>query len=183
MNDIVAVSGVKAKNTGISISNRFDGVRHLNAVKLSEKYLLIDGARCSRCQKPTKAMLLHDTADGIIYGYVCGGGHVSRVVYFAAVPDVNWFEGFLRNQLGDRIRSKDLRKATRHGWELGGDAEKEMSASVAQFYWTFYPQNEEERKYATSLCSKEKGCGRLFTQSISENSIICPDCSKRVRSD
>jgi hypothetical protein len=156
-------------------------VGQLNDVKLSKRFLLIDSAKCVRCKEEAKATPLLESADSIIAGYVCRNGHVSRVVYFATNPDTSWFEDFLRNQLGDRVRSKDIRKATRHGWELGANAEKEMPTSVAQFYWTFYPLNEEERNYNTSLCSKEKGCGKLFTQSISENSVLCPECSKTMR--
>ena len=135
-----------------------------------------------RCKKPAKAVPIQKTKENLTVAYVCPDSHVSRVVYFAANADARSFDGFLRDQLGDRIRSRDIRKATRHGWELAGKAEEEISNDVTQFYWTFYAKNEEDKKYSTLLCAKEGGgCGRLFTQSIVENSVLCPDCSKDRR--
>jgi len=155
----------------------------MNVVKLSEKYLLVDG-KCSRCQKTAKATKLQRTEESLTVAYTCPDSHVSRVVYFASSPSVKWFEGFLRNQLGDRIRSKDIRRATRYGWELGGNAEEEILNSagpkgITQFYWTFYARNDEDKAHATVLCSEDHGgCGRLFLQSIAETSRLCPQCSK-----
>jgi hypothetical protein len=150
-------------------------------VKFAENYLLVSIAKCMRsCQKPAKATPIQRTDESLTVAYVCPESHVSRIVYFATNPDAKWFESFLRNQLGDRIRSRDIRKATRHGWELDGNAEKEIPNDVTQFYWTFYARNEEEKNYSTILCMKERGgCGRLFTQSFARKSVLCPDCLKR----
>ena len=153
----------------------------LNTIKFAENYLLVDLAKCMRCQKAAKATPIQKTDESLTVAYVCPDSHVSRVVYFAANPDVKWFENFLRNQLGDRVRSKDVRKATRYGWEFAGNAEKEILNNVTQFYWTFYARNEDEKKYSTILCAKERGgCGKLFTQSTAEKSILCHACSKKI---
>ena len=154
----------------------------MNVVKLSEKYLLVDG-KCLRCRKPAKATKLQGTEASLTVAYTCSENHVSTVIYFASSPNVKWFEGFLRKQLGDRIRSRDIRRATRYGWELGGNAEEEILNSAApkgitQFYWTFYPRTDEDKSHPTVLCSEDQGgCGRLFLQST-ELSRLCPHCTK-----
>jgi hypothetical protein len=118
------------------------------------------------------------TEEELMAAYVCSDSHVSRVVYFAVDTDAKSFEDFLRSQLGDRVRPRDIRKATRYGWELGGNAEKEISSRITELYWTFYAQNEKEKEYGTVLCATVKGgCGRLFTAPIAEKSLLCPACS------
>jgi len=104
-------------------------------------------------------------------------------VYFAAKPDAYWFIDFLRNQLTEKwVKSGDIRSATRHGWELGGNAESEISqiatsGKITQYYWTFYPKTNEEKLNGTFLCPKEKGgCGRLFTKLNTEDSRLCANC-------
>jgi hypothetical protein len=144
-----------------------------------ENYLLSDIAKCMRCQKPAIATLLEKTDEAVIAGYVCADNHVSRVVYFANNPNKALFEEFLRNQLGECVRSRDIRKATRHGWELSGAAEKEIPNDLIQLYWTFYAKNDEEKNLTTYLCQQQNGgCGRLFTQSGSQRIMLCPTCSK-----
>lgn len=98
-------------------------------------------------------------------------------------PNPTWFEKFLVEQVGDRLRKKDIRVATRHGWELGGRAEDEIkeisiSSSIREYYWTFYARSDDDKKYGTFLCQKkEGGCGKLFTKFISDDSRLCPACS------
>ena len=148
-------------------------------MKFVEDYLLVDTAKCGRCKKPAKAMPLRKTEDELTAAYVCPENHVSRVVYFAKDPDERLFEEFLRNQLGERIKARDIRKATRHGWELGVKAEKEIPSKITELYWTFYAKTDKEKEYGTNLCAKQNGgCGRLFTAPINEKSGLCPVCSK-----
>ena len=120
--------------------------------------------------------------------YTCPDGYVSRVVYFADRPDPAWFEHFLRAQVGDRLNPMDIRYATRHGWELGREAEEKIKKlkhqEVRQFYWTFYPRGDEKSgsTRGTFLCSKQAGgCGRrLFVKELSEsNKLLCPACEKK----
>ena len=154
-------------------------------IDFAKEYLVIKEAKCYRhCQKQTRFVSLLQEGSSLVGGYVCPDNYVSRVVYFADEPDAEWFEQFLERQVGNkRLRSKDIRYATRHGWELGGNGEKEIALvapvtkSLKQYYWTFYPKNDEEKKDGTFLCPEEEGgCGSLFTKSISDGTKLCPKC-------
>lgn len=149
-----------------------------------KEYLVVKDAKCYRhCENETRFVSLFQKASSLVGGYACPGNYVSRVVYFAEEPDSKWFEQFLQEQVGKRVRKRDIRYATRHGWELGSNAEKEISfiapktGSVKQFYWTFYPSSDEEVQSGTFLCPKEEGgCGLLFTKLVSDSSRQCPRC-------
>ena len=142
------------------------------------RYLIVQDAKCYRhCQDGAKFVALKADRPGIIGGYFCPGNYASRVVYFSLHPDRDWFEKFLRDQVEERVRSKDIRSATRHGWELGGNAEteiKKISANgVTQLYWTAYPASEEEKVSGTFRC---ENCGRLFVKTFSDEAKLCSDC-------
>ncbi|HZW57303.1 MAG TPA: hypothetical protein VFF30_13525 [Nitrososphaerales archaeon] len=169
-----------------------------STVDFAREFLIVPNAKCSRhCSRPTRFVPILEKNDQnnsaiLIGAYACPDNYVTRVVYFADRPDQEWFERFLREQVGDLLRSRDIRYATRHGWELGRDAEEKIgliapahlpeagkATGVTQFYWTFYPQSDEEKKRGTFLCSKEDGgCGRrLFVKEISdEKSKLCSQC-------
>lgn len=148
-------------------------------VKFAEEHLLVDIGKC-KCNKPSKATPIRRNEDSLIVAYVCPDHHVSRVVYFGVNPDVRFFDDFLRNQLGERVRARDFRRATRYGWEFAGDAERKIPGKITQIYWTFYAKNEDEKGFFTILCSKENGgCGKLFTRSNAEKTTLCPVCSQR----
>ncbi len=87
-----------------------------------EKYL-VDDAKCSRhCDKQATFVPIKQSDTSLVGAYVCPQNYVSRVVYFADNPDPNWFHKFLVDKFGKaEVRSRDIRKATRHGWELGGE--------------------------------------------------------------
>lgn len=147
-------------------------------------YLIVKDTKCYRhCQGLAKFVPLLRARNSLVGAYVCPQSYVSRVVYFADKPDAKWFEKFLSDQLGStRVKAKDVRRATRHGWELGGAAEEEISTvsndgRLLQYYWTFYARTDEEKQNGTYLCSKEDGgCGRLYLRSNSESSKLCPNC-------
>ena len=149
-----------------------------------KKYLVEDGAKCYRhCEQPTKFVPISELESSLVGAYVCPQKYVSRVVYFADNSDPDWFERFLREQVGDgRLRAIDIRRATRFGWELGREAEKEISqvsrsGKVTQYYWTFYARSDEERQSGTYLCPREQGgCGKLFTKQKTDESIFCTNC-------
>lgn len=147
------------------------------------EYLLAKGARCYRhCQAVTKFEPLSQYGSSLVGAYVCPQSFVSRVVYFASNPDPKWFERFLTDQLGPRVKSKDIRKATRHGWELGSNAEEKITkvsdnGKIIQYYWTFYPSSNEEKENGTYLCSKEVGgCGKLYVKPNTDDSKLCQKC-------
>ncbi len=148
------------------------------------KYLVQTDVKCYRhCEKPAKFVPIYQKESSLVGAYVCPEGYVSRVVYFADNPDAHWFEEFLGEQAGpERLRGKDIRKATRYGWELGGEAEMEISkvsksGKLVQYYWTFYPQNDQDEQVGTFLCPKEKGgCGKLYTELKTDDAVLCPEC-------
>lgn len=143
-----------------------------------DRYLIVKDAKCYRhCQQNAKFTPLRTDHPGVIGGYACPGNYVSRVVYFSLQPDQAWFETFLRGQVGDLLRSRDLRVATRHGWELGGKAESEIkqvsSDGIRQIYWTLYPVSESEKTSGPFRC---ENCGSLFVKSFSDDADLCTKC-------
>ena len=147
-----------------------------------EDYLIDGTAKCYRhCQRPARFAPTYKVGSNALVGaYVCPDNYVTRVVYFADHPDEKWFEKFLKEQVGlNLLRTRDIRVATRHGWELGGNAEKEIARvagpekNLKEYYWTFYARSDDDKKNGTFLCSN---CGRLFADSISYNGKLCAQC-------
>jgi hypothetical protein len=123
--------------------------------------------------------------NNVIGAYVCPGGYVSRVVYFSVNTDVTQFKSFLYSQVGEKIvADRDIRPATRHGWELGSDAMAEMgevstTGTIKEVYWTLYPKTDNEKNRGVFVCShseKGKGCNRLFVQDKKSTNRLCPNC-------
>jgi hypothetical protein len=147
-----------------------------NANQFARKYLIAVGIPCSRhCTKVVNFVVLNDEPDRLVGAYACPDNYVSRIVYFSSKPDGAWFETYLRDELGggDRIKSVDIRRATRHGWEIGREAERELASypgGVTEYYWTFYPRSDEEKNNGTFLCEK---CGKLFVKPNSSTERIC----------
>jgi hypothetical protein len=144
-----------------------------------ERYLIVQDAKCYRhCQDQAKFVSLQVDKPGILGGYFCPGNYASRVVYFSLDPDREWFEKFLRDQVGDRVRSRDIRSATRHGWELGGNAETEITKicddGIRQLYWTAYPLTQEEKTSGAFRC---ENCGKLFVKGFADERKLCDACS------
>jgi hypothetical protein len=144
------------------------------------RYLVVKEAKCQRhCQEPARFVPLSQEKSGLVAAYVCPGNHVARVVYFSLEPDPDWFEKSLKGQIGDLLRSRDLRSATRHGWELGGNAETDIQMisdhGVKQYYWTFYPKSEEEKTMGAFQCLD---CGKLFSKQFADDSKLCSNCRK-----
>jgi len=156
----------------LSQSNKFE--------EYVDRYLIVNEAKCYRhCQDKAKFVPFKTDRQGVEGGYVCPGNYVSRVVYFSLNPDRSSFEKDLKDQLGDLVRSRDIRLATRHGWELGGMAENEMKGisgdGIKQLYWTLYPASEKEKTSGAFMCENRD---RLFVKSFSDESKLCPDCRK-----
>ncbi len=154
-------------------------------IPLVRKYLITEGVPCGRhCKDPVRFVPLHEGEKGLVGAYVCPEDFVSRVVYFSDNPNPQWFEEYLSRQAGsERIRGRDIRFGTRHGWELGKDAEENVRnvapEGIKQYYWTFYPKTDQDKKFGTFLCFKEKGgCGKIFTKSMEEKNRLCQECSK-----
>ncbi len=143
-----------------------------------KSYLVVRDAKCYRhCQDRASFVLLKSDNSAVTGAYLCPGNYVSRVAYFSIDPDREWFERFLKDQAGELIRSRDIRSATRHGWELGGNAETEIKKisdnGIKQVYWTFYPATDEEKTRGAFRC---ENCGRLFVKGFSDGSKHCAAC-------
>lgn len=150
-----------------------------------DKYLTFQ-AQCYRhCDNPSSLVHLRSDSKNVIGAYVCPSGYVSRVVYFSAYPDIKPLKAFLYSQVGEEIAAdRDIRPATRHGWELGSDALAEIgkvspTGVIKEVYWTVYPKTEDEGRRGIFLCSsREQGkrCSRLFVQEKKSRNRQCPKC-------
>ena len=150
-----------------------------------ERYLSFKGLCRRHCNKPTSLIELWSDSNTVVGAYVCPDGYVSRVIYFSTAPDVAWFKTFLTTQVGEGVlKDRDLRPATRHGWELeGGDSTNisnmRSTSGIKEVYWTRYPRTEEEKRRGIFLCSDTltgERCRRLFVQDTHSPDRLCPQC-------
>lgn len=116
---------------------------------------------------------------------MCRSGYVSMVVCFSVYPDVTLLKDFLFSQVGEEIvTNRDIRQATRHGWELRSDAVAEIgevspTGVIKEVYWAAYPKTEDERRLGIFICSdteKGRGWNRLFVQDKKSRNRLCPKC-------
>lgn len=162
--------------------------RHRSNEALREfvkEHLVFEGPCRRHCDQPTSFVELQHDSDGVVGAYVCPDNYVSRVVCFSANLDIEWFRKFIRSKIrGNIFRDRDVRTATRHGWELGDEAQIELreispTCTIGEAYWIVYPQSEAEKTQGVFLCSdpkKGKGCGKLFIQKMDSKNKLCPDC-------
>ncbi len=144
------------------------------------KHLVVEGLPCSRhCDKSTRFATLMEDRNKLVGAYICPDNCVVRIVYFDLKNhNMDWFRSFVRSELdgGTLVRDRDFRIATRHGWELGGNAENEIqsftdsSNGLKEYYWTFCPKSDEEKKLGNFLCER---CGKLFTQPLTSKNKVC----------
>ena len=155
------------------------------------KYLNFTGKCYRHCDKPTAMTVVSQNSTSLVGAYLCPEGFVSQVVYFRTQPDPEWFEHSLREQIGqENVNHRDLRVASRHGWELGGDAQEILDsrlgegADVTEIYWTRYPKTEEQKQQAVSLCVRDGskvGCMKLFMHDRNSVERLCPSCRAKTR--
>ncbi|MCW4040192.1 MAG: hypothetical protein NWE83_05520 [Candidatus Bathyarchaeota archaeon] len=160
---------------------------HRNTLKDIVENDLTFSNQCRRhCTKSTSFIELWSNPTKMVKAYVCPGGYVSRVIAFSMHPAVTWFRNFIVNQgVGEILNDRDLRLASRHGWELETDIShtfKHISPTgiIYEVYWTTYPKTDEERRRGLFLCSDDEqsiGCKRLFVQNINSPRERCPQCN------
>ena len=131
-----------------------------------------------------------DEEERIVGAYLCSGGYVSRIVYFARRLDLAWFKEFLgRNIVAAPIRDRDIRVATRHPWDTlgdlvavneggpssrGVDAEAVLGPVVArEAYWSIRRVRSSEEAVGAFVCQY---CRRLFLQGLRGQEKYCPEC-------
>jgi len=150
------------------------------------KHLTFTGKCYGHCDKSTAMKVLSKDSDHVLGAYICPDGVASHVVYFSLKPDLAWFEKLLSDQVGrENVESRDIRLATRHGWELGRGARDELEAqlacqsSIKEVYWRRYPKTDEQKQMNVSLCvgnESDAGCLKLFMQPKGSNQRLCPTC-------
>jgi len=157
-----------------------------------ERYLVFP-VRCRHCDAPASFRFLPTDRGEVVGVYYCPDGFVSRAIHFSLEPDLEWFYDFLSGQVGrDAVERRDLRVATRHGWELGRGATDDLARIslradnpvIREVYWTRYPKSDAERSRGIFLCSDpehDKGCEKLFMQEITSKIRLCPECRLPLR--
>jgi len=172
--------------------------RNLIAINMSTLRALIDhhltftGKCFHHCKNPTTMRIIKETSGRIVAAYTCPDGFVSQVVYFTdSKPDLEWFHEFLSQQVEKRnVGKRDVRIATRYGWELEGDARREIQSQLGpegkltEVYWTRYPKTELQKKNAISLCigsPSKPGCMRLFIHSRKSKPALCHECASKKK--
>ena len=151
-----------------------------------ENYLSFSGKCFRHCDKPTSLRLISKDSIRVFGAYICPDSFVSEVVYFSQKPDLLWFSNMISSQVGrDNFTANDVRVATRHGWELGEEANATLTAelgsnpSLTEVYWTRYARSEAEKRIAISLCTGDGsrlGCLRLFSHESGKTERLCPAC-------
>jgi hypothetical protein len=132
--------------------------------------------------------LISEDSTHVLGAYICPDGFVSQVVYFGQKPDLNWFNSIIAGQVGpENFTTNDVRVATRHGWELGGNAAETLktqlgpNASLTQVYWTRYARTDAQKQIAISLCTgndSRPGCLKLFAHEGRKVERFCPACRR-----
>jgi hypothetical protein len=157
-----------------------------NSIKTFVNNNMRFNGRCRiHCDQITSLVELWSDSKLFVGAYVCPNGYASRLLCFNREPDRKWFKNFLTNQVGNEmIKDRDLRVATRYGWELEGELSTEirslsLSGVMNVVYWTRYPQTEEEKRRGVVLCLNTqtgKGCRSLFVQEVTSNNRLCSKC-------
>ena len=157
--------------------------------EFARKYLNFNGKCFTHCDRPTSMQVVSQDASRFVGAYLCPDGFVSQVVYFSLSPDMKWFEDMIANQVGNGcFTSKDVRVGSRHGWELGGDAQEILESKlgaypkVTEVYWTRYPRTDADKQVAISLCvgeGSQQGCLKLFAHDRNVVRGLCPTCQSK----
>ena len=159
--------------------------------KYVEEHLSFTGKCFRHCDKATSMKVISQDSTRVLGAYVCPDGFVSQVVYFSQKPDLKWFNNTISGQIGvENFTTNDVRVATRHGWELGGNALENLKAklgpnpSLTEVYWTRYPRTDAQKEIAISLCTgsgSRPGCLKLFSHASGKVEKLCPACRQAIK--
>lgn len=152
------------------------------------RFLDFTGKCYRHCEGESKIRVLSEEKDRMLSVYVCSGGYVSRFIGYCSEPDLEWFKDKVRKMVeGVEVTDRDIRVATRHGWELGAEAYsllKEMYRRgeiafpwIREVYWF------RRGVHGLFMCvgtDSIKGCGRFFINPSGGNQPLCPNCSKKA---
>lgn len=147
------------------------------------KYLSFAGKCYRHCDKPTSMKILSQGPSEVVGAYVCPDGFVSQVVHFSVKPNIEAFQELLSDQAGrENVSRRDIRVATRHGWELGSNATKALESNlgaggtITEAYWRRYPKTDEDKKKVVSLCVS---CNHLYVHGSDDKDRMCPTCKRK----
>ena len=156
--------------------------------KFVADYLSFTGKCFSHCDKPTSLKVISQGSTHVLGAYACPDAYVSQVVYFSQRPDLKWFNDTIAGQVGiENFTTDDVRVATRHGWELGENADANLKANlgsnstITEVYWTRYARTDAQKKTAISLCIGDQsrpGCLKLFAHESEKVERLCPACRR-----
>lgn len=154
----------------------------------TEKYLVFN-ISCRHCEAPAFFRPLLIEQNFLVGAYCCPSGLVSKAVCFGLELNLEKkFYAFLIDQLGkEAVSKRDLRVATRHGWELGEGATEYLQRLalvqrknvITEVYWTRYPMADDDKNKGVFLCSDPesgKGCRRLFVKDLNSMERLCHQC-------
>jgi hypothetical protein len=155
-----------------------------------EKFVLVPAGACLyHCSSRTRPHAIAARNRTHAWVYVCPRGTVSTVAFFGGArrPSPVVTRRYLQSRLGgrERIRPRDIRAATRHGPELGLEAERWTQRdgrrdSMYLLYWRRYPR-KMRRGYSYLYACFKHGAGevRFYPGLGSRNVPACPYCAAR----
>ena len=150
-------------------------------------------ARCYRhCDRPVRLRPIATGGPGLWRVHACPSGVVSLVTYTEWTdrdPSVGVRTVLRRwTRPANRVRTADLRLATRHGPELGIVAERVLARDprrrpIRIVYWRVYPfQGPDGRDHRLFVFFfNYKGFTLIYTAPADGGTTLCPGCALRTR--
>lgn len=159
--------------------------------RVVEAALAAPGGKCYRhCDRPIRSRRLRSPLPGIFRVRACPSGVVSVTAYAESTrrDPTDSVRRTLRRWTvpPSRVRSWDLRLATRHGPELGRAAERFLAARrpkrpIRVVYWRVYPfQARDGTERRLFVCLRRSHPAPVFyVASPKAPSSGCPVCARR----
>lgn len=153
-----------------------------------EKAFIFEPQCYQHCNSKASFTRFVDRDDAIMGAYICPENFVSRIVYFAAKPNLRWFKKELENIMTKRsiLEERDIRIATRHQWEIDKSAiptrkklvqhtrpEGLAPYVVREVYWVYPRQKMLDENEGAFRCSN---CGKIFVQPLATKNSVCENC-------
>ncbi|MFQ5998013.1 MAG: hypothetical protein ACE5KO_01770 [Candidatus Bathyarchaeia archaeon] len=154
--------------------------------KIVESAFIYEPSCYVHCNKKAHFTSSVKQKESIVGAYLCPSNFVSRVVYFALKPDMNWFKTWLAKQMKHQniLHERDIRIATRHPWEVQKSSTTSVTAPrssgltpyvVREVYWAYPRAKLIEDKIGAFRCQE---CKRIFVQALESTSRLCNSCKK-----
>jgi hypothetical protein len=156
----------------------------------SDAFVVAPWGKCLyHCTGRTRPRAIRNSRGPIGWVYTCPGGTVSTVAFLGGDrrPSPARTRRYLqlRTMRPERVRSTDLRAATRHGPELGRSAEqwiknRDAGAPIHVLYWRRYPR-KTGRRYSYLYACFQHGPGevRFYPSAGARGTPACPFCAAK----